>query len=321
MRGVLVTGLVGVTGLLVGVTSLLVVVNTLVTGLLPLFIDDTHTRDDTHIHAHGTSCSLKGSGSKTTMSYNFSEYARLVIYGDIDAEVTVGNSSSISVTLYENIAEHLDVHVVDLTWHPTLVIRTPSGVCNSGAKVVITVTEPLQSVSSYSSGALSVDFLTERVHVSGSGSATIDAVTGHFVSVSAYGSSRLIVHAVQATYADVCGDGTVVLGSLTASIAYIYAPWLDGSADVNVDSGDAKQVNVSIKSSGTVTLGSLTTISATIISSGSASVSGMASKNLYVQSSGGGSINTSATESFHGSCSGNASVYITGGAQVSGSCQ
>jgi hypothetical protein len=183
MRGVLVTGLlVGVTLLLAGCS------------------DDTHTRDDTHTHADGTGCSLKGSGSKTTMSYNFSEYVILEIHGDIDAEVTVGNSSSISVTLYENIAEYLDVYYVeDPTVDPTLSLGfTSLGVCNSGAKAVIMVTEPLQRVFFESSGALSVDVLTESIDV-WSGSATIDAVTGQFVSVSAYAPGRLIVHAVQAT--------------------------------------------------------------------------------------------------------------------------
>jgi len=218
---------------------------------------------------------------------------------------------------------------------PTLSLEfTSSRVCNSGAKAVITVTEPLQGIFSKSSGALSVDVLTQRqdaleslVSVDiDSGSATIGAVTGQFAGFSAYGPGRLIVHAVEVTdEADVSGWGTVVLGSLTANRLLISAPdwtWAGFSVDMHVDSGEVTQsVNVSIKSSGTVTLGSLTASSATIFSSGNASISGMISKNLYVQSSGGGVINTSATESFHGSCSGNASVYITGGAQVSGSCQ
>jgi hypothetical protein len=92
----------------------------------------------------GADCSVRGSGSKVTKSYNFSEYAGLSLESDIGAEVTVGESPSISVTLHGNVAGYLDLHVETVAMVPTLSLGfTSSGVCNSGAKAVITVTEPL----------------------------------------------------------------------------------------------------------------------------------------------------------------------------------
>jgi hypothetical protein len=281
----------------------------------------------------GTDCSATGSGSKVTKSYNFSEYAGLMLQAanGLDVEVTVGESPSISVTLYENVAEYLDVRLSGplegLLGNPTLSLGFTTNLCNTGAKVVIMVTEPLNSVSA-SSGSINVDRLSDNrvsggwVSVSGSGSVAIAAVNGTSVAATSTSSGALTVHSIQATLnVDVrsSGSGAVVLGSLTTPTAVIGS---FGSGGVTVDSGEATQsVDVNITASGAVTLGNLTTANATISSTGSGSVSGMMSQNLRVQSTGTGAITTYATESFNGFCSGGAVVTVAGGAQVSGSCR
>jgi hypothetical protein len=267
-------------------------------------------------------CSVYGTGSKVTKSYNFSGYTGLVLGGfAMDTEVTVGESPSISVTLYENAAEYLDVHVETDAMSSALSLDFATFICNSGAKAVITVTEPLNSVSA-SSGSLRVDRLTGWVDMSGSGSVTIDVVDGASFIVNSSSSGGLIVHSAQATLnLDVTssGSGQVILESLTTPTVVVDS---SGSGQVHLGSGEATQsVDVSTSGSGQVMLGSLTTTNATISSSGSGGVSGMTSQNLRVQSSGSGGITTSATESFHGSCTGSASVSIAGGARVSGSCR
>jgi len=208
-----------------------------------------------------------------------------------------------------------------LLWNPTLSLGFTTNLCNTGAKVVITVTEPLNSVSA-SSGSLRVDRLSGWVDMSGSGSVTIDAVNGTSFIANTFSSGGLIVHSAHATLiVDVTsgGSGQVILESLTTPTVVIDS---SGSGQVHVGSGEATQsVDVSTSGSGQVMLGSLTTTNATISSSGSGGVSGMTSQNLRVQSSGSGGITTSATESFHGSCTGSASVSIAGGARVSGSCR
>jgi len=284
------------------------------------------------VNFRGTDCSVNGSCSKVMKSYNFSEYTELSLESDIDAEVIVGESPSIAVTLYDNVAEYLDLHVqsawfdydlsTSMSMAPTVSLGfTASGVCNSGAKAVITVTEPLHGVSSASSGSLGVDRLSGSVSLSGSGSVTVAAINGTSVTLSSSSSGRLTVHSLEATVnVDVSngGSGAVVLGSLTTPATAIDNT---GSGVVRVDSGEATQsADVTSKGSGAVTLGSLTTANATISSSGSGSVSGMTSRNLRVQTTGSGAITTSATESFHGSCSGSADVTIAGSARVSGSC-
>jgi hypothetical protein len=280
----------------------------------------------------GTDCSVTGSGSKVTKLYDFSEYAGLMLQAanGMDVEVTVGESPSISVTLFENVAEYLDVRLLGpyegLLANPTLSLGFTTSLCNTGAKAEITVTEPLNSVSA-SSGSLSVDRLRDNrvsggwISVSGSGLVAIVAVNGTSVTASSSSSGGLTVHSLQAALnVDVSsgGSGSVVLGSLTTPTAVIDN---SGSGAFVVDSGEATQsAEVRNSGSGSVPLGRLTTANATITSSGSGSVSGMTSRNLRVQSSGSGSITTSATESFHGSCSGSGGVTVAGGAQVSGSC-
>jgi len=287
----------------------------------------------------GTDCSDYGSGSRVTRSYNFSKYTGLAMgrFG-MDVEVTVGKSPSISVTLHESVAEYLDVHVETVALAPTLSldfttfnsscsdeclrsVLLTTFICNSGAKAVITVTQPLNSVSA-SSGSLRVDRLTGWVGMSGSGQVTIDAVNGTSFIANSSSSGGLIVRSAQATLnlnVTSSGSGQVILGSVTTPTAVIDS---SGSGQVLVDSGEATQsVDVSITGSGQVMLGNLTTTNSTISSCGTGGMSGMMSQNLRVQSSGSGAIVTSATESFHGSCTGSASVNIAGGARVSGSCR
>jgi hypothetical protein len=247
----------------------------------------------------GTDCSVTGSGSKVTKVYDFSEYAGLMLQAanGMDVEVTVGESPSISVTLFENVAEYLDVRLLGpyegLLANPTLSLGFTTSLCNTGAKAEITVTEPLNSVSA-SSGSLSVDRLRDNrvsggwISVSGSGLVAIVAVNGTSVAATSTSSGALTVQSVHATLnVDVrsSGSGAVALGSLRTPTVAIGS---FGSGGVSVDSGEVTQsVDVNITASGAVTLGNL----------------------KY------------ATESFHGSCSGSAGVTVAGGALVSGSCR
>lgn len=213
-----------------------------------------------------------------TISQSFPEYSKISLAYDIGADITVGSTSSASIAIHETVAEYLDMHVESGTLY--LTFKDNSGVCNSGAKATIMVTEPLQGVYATSSGSLSVDLLSDFVESSGSGSVKIGKLNGTVVSIHSTGSGTLMV--------------------------------LSGRASQSVD--------VTTSGSGAVDLGILETPTATISSTGSGALTGMISENLIVQSSGSGSIQTTVTGTASGSCSGSGSVNIEGNATKSGNC-
>lgn len=158
----------------------------------------------------------------TTIQRNLSRYTRINLADDIEASVAVGNVSSFSIAVHENIAEYLNVHVEDEILF--LSFKSDPEICNSNAKAEITVTEPLRGASSTGSGSLSIDRINGSVVANGSGSVTVDTLDGISVFLLLSGSNNLVVHSGQVSdFLNVTnsGSGNLTLGSLRTSNATI----------------------------------------------------------------------------------------------------
>lgn len=262
-----------------------------------------------------TQCEHRGEGAMKIIKRNFSEYSQIRLRNDISAEITVGDTASFSIDIYENVAEYLDMHVESGVL--SLAFNTPQ-VCNSKAKATITLTEPLQGASGESSGFLDIDLLTGFLNSFGSGSVSVGKLSAEEASIMSSGSGSVKVRGVEAGHAEVTssGSGSVSLNNLKAPRVSMHS---SGSGSLEVHSGQASQsADITVSGSGSISLSGFETKTASIVLTGSGSLTGMTSSNLDFGVSGSGGIQTTVTGTVSGSCSGSGSASITGGATESG---
>ena len=206
-------------------------------------------------------CSINGSGpwinradltgETTTQMRSLEGFTGIALNGNATLAVTQGSSFSVAVTADSGLQEHIDTTVSG----STLQIDQNYSIAGRSPEVTVTVTLPQ----------------LDNVDLSGSSTATMNAIDGDSLSVSSSGSSDIRIDArVNALAVDVAGSGDVEFAGSAESVRVT----ISGSGTVNGADLAAATANVSVSGFGDVTLRVETSLDASVAGSGNISYYG-----------------------------------------------
>ena len=224
----------------------------------------------------GTSCFLdlnviSGKGSIVTETRNATNFTSIELQTAADVEIVKGNSFDISVSDYENIVGYLKTEVAD---NRLIIKKEPFSVnvWNSKAKVIVTMPDPLYSLTLAGSGNMKVRSTFNDLQfmlLSGSGNVELGCYCQlNKLEAQLVGSGNINATAtgtVQSLYTKISGSGNIEFSQLKAKTGnctisgsgnmYVYIEdkleaFLSGSGDI-VYSGNPT-INSNLSGSGRV---------------------------------------------------------------------
>lgn len=231
----------------------------------------------------------------STFTLSLPYFSKLTVDNGIKTTVSVGDATTVSITMLGEAVDRLDANVKDYdTLYLGLKFGHPS---NAEASATITVAKPLTGATCLGGSAVSIDTLNGLVKVDGGAHAKINSLDAPgYASAQANGGSHLEI------------------GNLNTATALITAK--EGS-HVKVMSGTSQSCTARAKAKSHLDLGSFHALSANIISNDESDVSGLVAEVLSVAVTAGSVISTTATGSVTGWCSKYSKFTIAGGVSTS----
>jgi len=238
----------------------------------------------------------QGCGKKESKAFSFSKsYSKVVVEMGIAAHISVGREESITINLFKNLVEYLDVSVRG----DTLYIKFRQAVANAQAMAHIRVKSALVGLTATGGCPVTIDSLRGKLVVSG----------GSPVQLDSFEPGNHGEYMISAT-----GGSPVRVGKCLSKTAKLY---ITAESPVSVNAGKVPSAEISAVGGSQVRLGTLDAESASMAVSGGSSASGMSMDTLSLQVHGGSRIDTFVRRVASGSCSGGSHVTIHGAADQS----
>jgi hypothetical protein len=178
---------------------------------------------------------ISGSGRTTTRDFDLSGFTRVNISSAFQTEINRGDGYAVSVTVDDNVVEHLDVRVDGDTLRIGLKPRVGLGFGNVTLRATVTMPD-LEglNLSGASRANVAAFSSTKRVDVGVSGASRVNAnLTSGEMRVEASGASTVeISGATGPLEAEASGASSVRLGNLTAQDAQVKA---SGASNITVN--------------------------------------------------------------------------------------
>lgn len=258
-------------------------------------------------------CRHVGSGPKKTLQINvLASFSKVNINSGISAYLTVGSAASFEVSIYENVADGLQVQVSGDTLHISMKLHY----CYHGASAKLQMTMAPRGLTVNGGSPVSVDILNGNLVVDGGSPVTVRHVAASDFELSNNGGSPVTIHQVACTRSKLGSNGgsPITVHNVTCEELGVTN---NGGSPVTVKHGSVRSCSVSNNGGSRVMLGSLTATSGQISLHGGASLQGMTAKDMDLHMSGGAHIDTTVSGRVSGSCNGGGFATIRGGGSVS----